>query len=529
MLSKAADKILDRIVVTREVTNTSEVIREVTRRKGPMATKMKVLGAVAGAGMVLASKNIGLVSVKQLEAEDTKTAGATDDKTAVVIGGGVAGVSSAYQLARRGYRVTLLDKATGPGRECSAVSAGGMQRSNPVINKESWLALIRSWTSQTEYKFFHIQWLRSLTDPYFLRWVTLLSYYSLVEPPSLKQRQEEQFLFTQYSLQCIHDFIQERGIGQVCGINKSGALYARYDPAPLTRSGKSLEPVQRIDRETLLSLDRTIESWPRDAVCGDFETESSAGNSEVFTKTLAKICTEELGVIIKTETEVTGVELQTKGSNLTVKSIKTNKGVFDICEDTEVVVAAGSWTPRLLSKCGFFCPVYPMKGYSVAMDIPPEYSEDRPLDKYIPSRMLIDNKMYISRLGDQVRVTSVGEFSGWDTAPDPQINKAFRMEARAHVRPLGQLFDSTPTRCGLRPYSADGIILLGRVESTTNLSLNVGPGFNGWKICLGAADVLAATLNGEDSTKFSFDVSKLAPGHRVKPSPIWSFVAKIWG
>ena len=43
---------------------------------------------------------------------------------------------------------------------------------------------------------------------------------------------------------------------------------------------------------------------------------------------------------------------------------------------------------------------------------------------------------------------------------------------------MQSLFDLTPTRCGLRPYSADGIILLGRIEKITNLSVNVGPGFN---------------------------------------------------
>ena len=53
-----------------------------------------------------------------------------------------------------------------------------------------------------------------------------------------------------------------------------------------------------------------------------------------------------------------------------------------------LVVAAGSWTPKLLALCGFFCPVYPMKGYSVAMDLPPEHSTDRPLETNIPSRML---------------------------------------------------------------------------------------------------------------------------------------------
>ena len=232
---------------------------------------------------------------------------------------------------------------------------------------------------------------------------------------------------------------------------------------------------------------------------------------------------------IDTEVEVSRFEFKHNGTEKIVNAIHTNNGIYVIGDETEVVVAAGSWTPKLLALCGYFCPVYPMKGYSVAMNLPPEGSPNRPLDKDIPSRMLIDNKMYVSRLGNQVRVTSVGEFSGWNTTPDPNVNKYFRLEARAHVLTLAELFDATPTRCGLRPYSADGIILLGRVVNTGNLSMNVGPGFNGWKICLGAADVLASTLNKEDMTQFSFDSTKLVPGSRVRPAPVWSFLSQMRG
>ena len=244
----------------------------------------KFLGAAAGAGaLLICHKNsrYGKVSAATLS-----TMG-KGEKKAVVIG--VAGVSTAYHLARRGYQVTILDKAAAPGSECSAVSAGGMQRSNPVLNRDSWLALIKSWNhlNQPEYKFFHIQWMKTLTDPHFLRWVSLFSYYSLIESDQLRERQDEQFKFTQYALDCIGVFLKEQKLEETCGINHNGALYARYDDSPSRKSGKSLEPTTRINQETLFSLDRSVQSWPREAKYADFETESSAGNSETFTKTLA--------------------------------------------------------------------------------------------------------------------------------------------------------------------------------------------------------------------------------------------------
>ena len=66
-------------------------------------------------------------------------------KQAVVVGAGVAGVSTAYQLAKRGWTVTLLEASPQPGSQCSAVAAGGMQKSNPVLTKESWGEVMRSW------------------------------------------------------------------------------------------------------------------------------------------------------------------------------------------------------------------------------------------------------------------------------------------------------------------------------------------------------------------------------------------------
>ena len=92
---------------------------------------------------------------------------------------------------------------------------------------------------------------------------------------------------------------------------------------------------------------------------------------------------------------------------------------------------------------------------------------------------------------------------------------------------MQSLFDLTPTRCGLRPYSADGIILLGRIETITNLSVNVGPGFNGWKISIGAADVLGNILSNKHNESYSFEKEKLSPKGRIVYSPLWCLLSRI--
>ena len=84
---------------------------------------------------------------QQTNTEDLPSRNISGPRQAVVIGAGVAGVSTAYQLARRGWTVTVLEASPSPGSQCSAVAAGGMQRSNPVLNKDSWAEVMKSWIS----------------------------------------------------------------------------------------------------------------------------------------------------------------------------------------------------------------------------------------------------------------------------------------------------------------------------------------------------------------------------------------------
>ena len=64
-------------------------------------------------------------------------------KQLIVIGGGVVGITAAYKAALKGHSVVLLENRSEPGKECSACAAGGMQRSNPVVDMGTWIAVTK--------------------------------------------------------------------------------------------------------------------------------------------------------------------------------------------------------------------------------------------------------------------------------------------------------------------------------------------------------------------------------------------------
>ena len=103
------------------------------------------VGCLAGAASLWAVAKEHPRAWRRADSEKLPSREIKGPKKAVVVGAGVAGVSTAYQLAKKGWNVTLLEASHSPGSQCSAVAAGGMQKSNPVLTKESWGEVMRSW------------------------------------------------------------------------------------------------------------------------------------------------------------------------------------------------------------------------------------------------------------------------------------------------------------------------------------------------------------------------------------------------
>ena len=159
-----------------------------------------------------------------------------------------------------------------------------------------------------------------------------------------------------------------------------------------------------------------------------------------------------------------------------------------------------------------------------ANDILSKSKNLRPKD--LPQRIVSDKYMYTSRLGDEVRITSVGEFSGWSTKPTPPVEAEFREEAVRQFPQLEQYIREAKTKCGHRPYVSDGILLLGRVKEFDNLLVSCGPGSNGWKLAMGSGEIVERLISGQTEDDISkdlgFDAHSFSPAGRVRHSPLFA-------
>ena len=66
---------------------------------------------------------------------------ATSD--AIVIGSGVIGASVAYELARDGWSVTVVDRAAGPGQGSTSASSAVVR-----FNYSTWTGVVSAWEAK---------------------------------------------------------------------------------------------------------------------------------------------------------------------------------------------------------------------------------------------------------------------------------------------------------------------------------------------------------------------------------------------
>jgi D-amino-acid dehydrogenase len=394
----------------------------------------------------------------------------------VVLGAGVVGVTTAYELAKDGHEVTVIDRLPEPASETSFANAGliapghSYTWSSPRAPGILWRSLFDD--SQA------LRFKPSL-DPRLWSWT--LKFLRNCTAERARRNTKRKVRLCIYSQGELKRVASETGV-QFFGI-EGGLLYLYRSQQSFERGARNTAilaeeglELRAIDRDEMARIDPALEPVKGDFAGAVFCPSDASGDARVFTQNLARYCTEHLGVDFRFGTEITG--FATEGDRIT--GIETDKGVV---AGDEFVMCLGVFAPFLAGKLGVSLPVYPIKGYSVTL----------PLDGHNnPPRLGgvdEDNLVAYARFGDRIRATATAEFAGYDRSHRPS-DFTYMLGVMRKLFPDGANYEKPSYWAGLRPMTPEGTPIFGRGRYR-NMVFNAGHGHMGWTMSAGSARIAA--------------------------------------
>ncbi|MGO4390903.1 D-amino acid dehydrogenase [Variovorax sp. M-6] len=157
-----------------------------------------------------------------------------------------------------------------------------------------------------------------------------------------------------------------------------------------------------------------------------------------------------------------------------------------------VVVCAGVDSARLLKPLGLRIPLAPVYGHSVSANI------REPLNA--PRSAVMDEryKVAISRLGLRVRVAGSAELGGSQTIINPASLQTLYKVLHDWFPGAATLRSGVQQWKGARPMLPDGPPIIG-ASGVPGVWLNLGHGSSGWALSCGSARVVADLIAGRDA------------------------------
>ncbi len=391
-----------------------------------------------------------------------------------VLGAGIAGLATAWQLHRDGHAVTAVDSAqAGSG----ASAANGAQLSyayvQPLADPGIWAQLPKLLLSSNSPLKFKPQ-----MDPQ--QWAWGLRFLAACRASVSRNTTASLLELAAESRAAFDRLVVQEGID--CDFSTTGKLVLYPDEAGFAAARRQMA-LQR----SLGSVQHALS--PAEAVAIE---PALAGYAQRFAGAIhtpgecaadcLKVCLalqqllQARGVRFMFNTPVTRL-VQNNGR---IVSAQTSGGPI---EADAFVVALGSASPQLARPLGLDVPVYPLKGYSITV----------PAGTTAPSVNVTDisRKVVFARIGERLRVAGMAELVGHDLSIDPGRIASLKASVREVFPHLPEHAEVNPW-AGLRPATPTGLPVLGRVRgSPANLFFNTGHGALGFTLAFGSAERVA--------------------------------------
>ena len=396
-----------------------------------------------------------------------------------VLGAGLAGVTTAWCLAKDGHEVTLIEKASRIADAASGANGGIVSASrafpwpSPQMLKTFLKALVRNDQAVRVYP---MRW-----DPEFWAWG--LRFLGNCNAASYASLLERKVRYVRYSQEQLGRIAAESGVA--FHRKQGGVMYLYRTPEALAAGIRKVAPMKAfgfpfrvLDKAEAVRIDPGLANAP---VAGAVFSESDeSGDSAMFCRDLVKAC-EVLGSKVLLGCEVKGIVTQSDR----VTAVETSSGRI---ESDGAVVALGLIDPHLKGQMGADLPIYPVKGCSVTIPI-----ADAALG---PRHAGMDESKLVAYcpMGDRLRLTGGAEFSGYGREVRP-ADSARLVALAEELFPGATDAARAEARACLRPMTPESTPLFGTARYR-NLWFNVGLGHMGWTMASGGARITADLVAG---------------------------------
>jgi len=371
----------------------------------------------------------------------------------LVIGGGVIGVCSAYYLASRGIKVTLIEKdeiASG----CSYGNGGLIVPSHGVpLASPGALGDGLRWLLDSESPFY----IKPRLDVDLIRWLVRFVFASqkrnmLRSLPILRDLLfASRALYEELSHTAGFDFGFE-GHGSLLVCLSKRALEHEHSEAQLLERFNI--PFKVLEQAEVHELEPAL--LP-EVAGGLFYPRDGHIDPAHFVIGLAGKA-QGLGAQVWTKTEAMGFET----SQGRITQVHTTRGDF---HPKQVVLATGSWSPAIARALNLRIPIQAAKGYSLTLENP-LITPKLPL-------LFSEVSVVVNPLGEALRIAGTLELAGMDFSFNSRRVNAIRRSASAYLPGLDNAKVIEVWR-GLRPCTPNGLPIIGRANHYDNLIVAAG-------------------------------------------------------
>lgn len=350
------------------------------------------------------------------------------DKNIAVVGAGISGLMAAYSLAKAGYAVTVFEQERYPAMRTSFANGGQIS----VSNSEVWT----TWGNVRK----GIGWMFKKDAPLLIRptpewakikwmmkflWHTITGKYEQNTVRSIELGLESRDIY--------RNIIEQEQIKfdySACGILHFYKDWEYFDKAKAASEIYESNGVEWsvITKEKMWNLDPALNSLIN--LKGAIWTPSdSVGDIHKFCVELTKVLKDRYKVKFYFN-----------------KKISKLSDIETVDNFSKIVISNGVGSIELAKSFGDSVPIYPVKGYSITIEL-----DEKDL-KFVPKVSLLDDKAKIvtSTLGNRFRVAGTAELTGenydirrdriepllkWVEENFPMIN-ARRYSSWACLRPM---------------------------------------------------------------------------------------------